>query len=440
MEDLNSTDDKKLWCFHQIRIKEYVFRYDCYVLTDTLVPMTLDDIRQTIRAELDAMRTGGARRQDLSLHACKRLFFDLGIRPSAANVRDLTQTGSAGDIPKDIDFFWERIRSASKVRLDGGNLPKSLEDKAGELLGLLYEEAQKEARIGLEAERQEASDEIAAAAQQVREAQVRHETLELALARSENRAEQLQAKLTEAEIRLATASTHGAAHQDSLQVLTQRLENENELLNKRLEGEQQQNASLRERIDALHVESRQNTEHYAQQIKDAVAEAERRVKPMLVELDSLRSMAGTYQAGLRDVNRKEFEFLQQLSAAKARADRLDQQLREQGDELTAATREIETLRQAQGVPSGIAVLLRRLADAGLLDAAAFEAIGSSIDAHVNLPPRCPKCEEGEPELSHDEEGFELLCPECEHASGHCASRFEAVTQFNRIGSSSGSLW
>ncbi|MDC6134761.1 DNA-binding protein, partial [Burkholderia gladioli] len=71
--------------------------------------MTLDDIRQTIRAELDVMRTSGARRQDLSLHACKRLFFDLGIRPSAANVRDLTQTGSAGDIPKDIDFFWERI-------------------------------------------------------------------------------------------------------------------------------------------------------------------------------------------------------------------------------------------------------------------------------------------------------------------------------------------
>ena len=56
MEDLNVTDDKKLWCFHQTCIKKYVFHYDRYVLTDTLVPMTFDDIRQTIRAELDAMR------------------------------------------------------------------------------------------------------------------------------------------------------------------------------------------------------------------------------------------------------------------------------------------------------------------------------------------------------------------------------------------------
>ena len=50
---------------------------------------------------------------------------------------------------------------------------------------------------------------------------------------------------------------------------------------------------------------------------------------MLVELDSLRSMASTYQSGLRDVQRKEFDFLQQLSSAKARADRLEEQLRSQ---------------------------------------------------------------------------------------------------------------
>lgn len=81
--------------------------------------MTVDEMRQSIREELESMRAAGARRQELSLHACKRLFFDLGIRPSAANVRDLTQTGSASDIPKDIDHFWERIRSASKVRLEG---------------------------------------------------------------------------------------------------------------------------------------------------------------------------------------------------------------------------------------------------------------------------------------------------------------------------------
>jgi hypothetical protein len=154
---------------------------------------------------------------------------------------------------------------------------------------------------------------------------------------------------------------------------------------------------------------------------------------MLVELDSLRSMAGTYQAGLRDVNRKEFEFLQQLSAAKTRADRLDEQLRSQGDELSAASREIGILRAAQGMPPEIAALLQRLAQAGQLDASAFDAIGTTLDAQVSLPARCPNCNEGEPELSHSADGYELLCPECDHASGACASRLEAVAQFSRTG-------
>ncbi|MFP3185376.1 MAG: DNA-binding protein, partial [Paraburkholderia sp.] len=101
--------------------------------------MNLDEERQAIRQELESMRESGARRQELSLHACKRLFFDLGIRPSMAAVRDLTQTGSASDIPKDIDSFWERIRTASRVRVGAGSIPKVLEDRAGELLGALFE-------------------------------------------------------------------------------------------------------------------------------------------------------------------------------------------------------------------------------------------------------------------------------------------------------------
>ncbi|WP_089341391.1 DNA-binding protein [Burkholderia singularis] len=392
--------------------------------------MMLDQIRQTIRDELDTMRAAGARRQELSLHACKRLFFDLGIRPSSANVRDLTQTGSASDIPKDIDHFWERIRAASKIRLEGAAIPKPLEEKAAALLGTLYEEALKQARQSFEIEHQQANNEIAAVEQKYRDALIRQESLEAALSRSDARADHLQNKLIEMEIKLASVSTEEAARQDSSQDLIRRLENENALLNRRIESEQAQNAALRERIDALHTELRENTEHYARQIKDAVAEAERRVKPMLVELDSLRSMASTYQQGLRDVNRKEFDFLQQLSAAKARADRLDEQLREQSDDLAEAIKEVEILRASQGITPELAALIRRLADAGQLDAAAFDAIGTSLDQHVTLPARCPKCGHGEPELSHSTDGYELLCPDCEHTSDAQPSRFAAAAHFS----------
>lgn len=391
--------------------------------------MNLDQERQAIREELETMRAQGVRRQDLSLHACKRLFFDLGIRPSMAAVRDLTQTGSASDIPKDIDNFWERIRNVSRVKVGAGAIPKALEDRAGELLGALFEEAVGHARATLDGEREEIRAQIGIADQRARDAEIRREASDDAITRSEIRAEAAWERVRALEAELSSATTHGNVHQEGLQATVRRLERENDALSQRLTSEQTTNATLRDRIDALHVELRQGTEHYAQQIKDAVAEAERRVKPMLVELDSLRSMAATYQSGVRDASRKEFEFIQQIAAAKARGDRLDAQLREQSDEVDALTKEVTVLRGQQGIDPAIASLLCSLVDAGRLTNDELTMIGTAADGHVTLPPRCPKCDEGEPELSQVDHRFELLCPECDHSSGLGESRLAAVSRF-----------
>jgi myosin heavy subunit len=391
--------------------------------------MNLDQERQAIRGELETMRAQGMRRQDLSLHACKRLFFDLGIRPSMAAVRDLTQTGSASDIPKDIDHFWERIRNVSRVKVGAGAIPKALEDRAGELLGALFEEAVGHARATLDAERDEIHAQIAAAEQRARDAEIRRDASDEAIRRSELRAEAAWERVRALETELSSATTHGNVHQQGLQATVQRLDRENEALRQRLDGELATNATLRDRIDALHVELRQSTEHYAQQIKDAVAEAERRVKPMLVELDSLRSMAATYQSGVRDASRKEFDFIQQIAAAKARGDRLDAQLREQSDEVDALTKEVAVLRGRQGIDPTIGTLLCSLVEAGRLTSDELAMIGTAADGHVQLPQRCPKCDEGEPELSQVDHRFELLCPECDHSSGLGESRLAAVSRF-----------
>ncbi|CAE6789895.1 hypothetical protein R69927_07639 [Paraburkholderia domus] len=396
--------------------------------------MNLDQERQAIRDELESLRTSGARRQELSLHACKRLFFDLGIRPSMAAVRDLTQTGSASDIPKDIDHFWERIRSVSRVKVGAGAIPKALEDRAGELLGALFEEAVVYARSTLDSEREEIQTQVTAADQRAREAEIRRDVSEEAIKRSELRAEAAWERVRALETELSSTTTHGTAHQEGLQATVRRLDGENETLRQRLDTEQATNAALRDRIDALHVELRQSTEHYAQQIKDAVAEAERRVKPMLVELDSLRNMAATYQSGVRDASRKEFEFIQQIAAAKARGDRLDAQLREQSDEVDVLTKEVASLRSQQGIDPAIASLLCSLVEAGRLTTDELTVIGTAADGHVMLPLRCPKCEEGEPELSQVDHHFELQCPECDHSSGLGESRLQAVSRFLSNGS------
>src|SRR6202022_3234346 len=92
--------------------------------------------------------------------------------------------------------------------------------------------------------------------------------------RSEARADAALNRARELETHFAASTTQGSAQQESLQGIVLHLEAENKSINKRLETEQALNATLRDRIDALHVDLRQSTEHYAQQTKEATPEAE----------------------------------------------------------------------------------------------------------------------------------------------------------------------
>jgi len=385
--------------------------------------------RLALRAELAELRSKGARRQELSQHACKRLFFDFGIRPSMATVRDLTQTGSASDIPKDIDAFWARIRSASRIRIDGGAIPEALQERAGDLLGQLFQEARQLASESLEAERIAAKEATDAALVRLHDSEVRFSTIEESLRRSEARADAALARNSALEAEMRARKDQDLDAHGGLQTLIHRLENENAALTKRLDAEQTANAALRDRLDVLNAELRHNTEHYARQIKDAVSEAERRVKPMLVELDSLRGVAATYQTGVRQASQKEFDFIQQLSTAKARADRLEMQLREKSDEIDELASERDALRAQGGISTSAARLICAMIEDGRLSTEELLDLGTEVDAFVALPSSCPTCTAGEPELARHGNEFELACPDCERTSGPTFSRLTAVASF-----------
>ena len=213
---------------------------------------------------------------------------------------------------------------------------------------------------------------------------MRHTAIEEAFQRSEARADAASARAAALEAELSTLRGRESDANGGLQALISRLERENDALSKRLEHEQTTNADLRNRLDELQSELRQNTEHYAGQIKDAVREAERRVKPMLVELDSLRTMSATYQASARDAGQKEFEFIQQLSAAKARADRLEVQVRGQSDEIDALARERDSLRSRGAMSDEVGRVFCALATQGRLSSDELAALGTQVDAHVHV--------------------------------------------------------
>ncbi|SAK77320.1 DNA-binding protein [Caballeronia catudaia] len=388
-------------------------------------------IREELRRELDAMRAAGARRQELSQHTCKRLFFDLGVRPSVTAVREFTQTGSASDIPKDIEAFWSSLRSALRVRIDAGAIPESLQERAGELLAALYDEAQRQARASLVDDKAQLDAALSAAQAQVHEADVRREAIEQAHQRAETRAEAGAARIAALEAELKALRNQGSDAQAGLREVIGRWEKESDALSERLREEQASTARLRDRIDELQTELRQNTEHYAQQIKDAVKEAERRVRPMLVELDSLRGMAATYQAAARDTSQKEFDFIQQLSAARSRADRLESQVREQSDEIDALVRERDAQRVQSGASAQVGALIASMVAEGRLSAAEIAGLGTQLDTHVSAPGVCPACELAEPELQLHEDEYELSCPNCERTSGAVSSKLAAVDGFIR---------
>ncbi|MEJ2768781.1 DNA-binding protein [Mycetohabitans sp. B46] len=377
-----------------------------------------DEDKQAIRDELESLKAQGTRRRELSLHACKRLFFDHAVRPTLANVRDLTGVGSASDIPKDIEFFWERVRDTSKVRIDTGVLPPALHRTAGELLHSLYDAALATARDELAQERVGMQQTIAAAEQKVRDAQLLYEHARAELQRHHAAWTEAALKEGEAAERLATERAMARRAHEQVAVLEGRLaDSEAEI------------STLRNKVESLQTELKACTEHYAAEIKDAIANAERRVKPLLVELDALRSAASSYQTGLREQSRKEFEHIQQLAAIKARADTLQNQLDTKSDEVDRLSRQIEQFRVQAGVPSALGKLVADLALAGRLTHEEIASIGTAVDGYVALPSTCAVCGDAELELYEHDGRFELQCPACERTSGEAPSRLSAYNRF-----------
>jgi DNA repair exonuclease SbcCD ATPase subunit len=383
-----------------------------------------------VRQELDALRRQGARRQALSWHACHRLFFDFGIKPSVVAVRELTGTGSASDIPRDIASFWAQVRDASQLRAAQGAIPATLELRAGELLGALYQSACDTANQQIQQER-----DALAQKQQADEQRVRAAELETSLA---NRAAALlRAQLDEQTLRREQAEQRLAVLQGELALRAEHAdagrshrEQELEALQQRLSERDAALAELRAQYDVLRSEAQANAEHYAAQLKSALDDAQRRVRPMLLELDNLRAIAATHQQGVKEAGRREFEFMQQLSLSKGRAQTLEKLADRQADELAALHRELAVVRERGGAEPHLAQLIADIAARGVLEDADWVRLGRTVDGYATVPGHCHRCAEGEPELTEFDGHIELACPECGHSSGACGSRIEACCRFS----------
>ena len=391
--------------------------------------MIRDAEKIAVRRELEAMREQGARRQALSWHACQRLFFDFGVKPSVVAVRELTGTGSASDIPKDIEAFWARIREASHVRAAQGAIPEALETRAGELLGDLYQAAREAALQALQGERDAMLEQAAANERRAREAELLVTIAHDATRKAQIQLDQEIARREQAQRQLALLQGEAAGRADQGHASRMDRETEAAALRIRLADREREFTALRQQHDELRIEAQTKAEYYAAQLKDAIDDAQRRVRPMLVELDNLRAQAATYQAGIKEAGRREFDFMQQLSLVKGRADTLEKLANRQADELAALHRELAIARERGSGDPKLAELVAQLAARGALSDTDLTALGRAADECASIPARCVVCEDGEPELTEFDGLIEISCPECGHSSGTCGSRLQASYRF-----------
>jgi len=156
-----------------------------------------------IHADIEAIREKIPETQDLYREVCTILFFRYGITPTANKLYQYVRKGSMSAPAEALAKFWEDLREKSRVRIEHPDLPDVLKTAAGELVAVLWVQAQKAAQEGLAAFRGEAQAAIleAQTAKLLAESSLANVQTELELVRqsaqaTEDRALQLERDLS----------------------------------------------------------------------------------------------------------------------------------------------------------------------------------------------------------------------------------------------------
>lgn len=367
-----------------------------------------------LRNEIAQLKADGARRNALSAHACAYLFYQVGVRPTVANVREITGAGSAGDIARDIEAFWQQVRQRGQLAADG--VPPGLQHRAGELVSGLYGAALAEAR-GAQAMR------LMAAEQAAQQALARQNALE-------EEVDDLRRRCAEQAAQLSVRARDETIDGTVRHMLEQYAAGDRADLLARLESAEANNRTLRAQVEALQTEMTARATDYAAQLKDALSAAEARVRPLLVELDDLRQRVAAADRAAREAPRREFEWMQQLSQARAQVIEAQRQAEHAHAEL-ARVQQAASVASTAELPPALGRLVINLIQQGVIAAEDVQALGVMFDGLIDAEIACPQCAAQETDLATLNGHVELACTACGHQSGMHASRALALAHFVR---------
>lgn len=108
-----------------------------------------------IHDDIEVLRARISDTQELYREVCTILFFRYGITPTANKLYQYVRKGSMSAPAEALAKFWEELREKSRIRIEHPDLPDAVKSAAGELVAVLWTQAQSAAHDGLEIFRSE---------------------------------------------------------------------------------------------------------------------------------------------------------------------------------------------------------------------------------------------------------------------------------------------
>ncbi|WP_404303324.1 DNA-binding protein [Alicycliphilus denitrificans] len=177
---------------------------------------TLPATEARMQAEIEALRAQHPDTQDLYREVCVLLFFRYGLTPTANKLYQLVRKGSMSAPAEALAKFWETLREKSRLRIEHPDLPQSLRDAAGEMVGQLWQRAQAEAQDTLAQLREEARAAVVAADGLAQSASARADAADASLGMVRDALRANQERVTSLQSELGRAQGEVAALQRQL--------------------------------------------------------------------------------------------------------------------------------------------------------------------------------------------------------------------------------
>lgn len=105
----------------------------------------LELIQQELEEQLASMQT----RQEKTRLVASTMFFGHGIYPTVAKVLSVTRHGSTADVSRDLEAFWQDVRTAGRKRLVAPDMPEVMVEAAQAFIDSAWLTAVDQARAAL---------------------------------------------------------------------------------------------------------------------------------------------------------------------------------------------------------------------------------------------------------------------------------------------------